>query len=902
MLARKTGTARNPMLVGVGAAEAAGDFARMVERQNWRGLPLEIRGVRFVSVERELGERDKEAICARMEEVGREADDSGVVVSVGDLNMVEGSEDAANCLVSELTKLLELRRGNLWVMGWSATYETYLKFLSRYPLVDKDWNLQLLPITSRRAGMAGLQPKPPSLMDSFVPFGGLFPQAYESIGTLNNPYQSLPRCQHCNEQYEKEVAAVLKRSDTSVEGQTKADFPSWLQKGDVVGIKEGFDFSKVNENKSALNANINDLQRKWNEHCQHAHRCSQILEAKACQVLPHLAIPYISDTASITKSITSPLIPQSQSNFGNALPAPVCIPKANAVSQSISVPLALRDLGPILYDKTSKSEPHFVGGFQSQQATSSNLVIQEGHTSPSSVTSVTTELALGAVNNYSFLEGKSDPEGSSRCSMPRKIDESSSSVSKVQFHASSPPFHNSLAKSSYIHPLSIPSGKTWSGISHIEQRDHNPSATHQKFDMSNCKTFYTSLVEKVGRQEEALWSISEAIIQCKTSNKRHQSPRARGAIWLSILGPDRAGKKMAAMALAELIFGRKEDLICIDLSYEGDNITDQQGLKKCGTGFWGKTMIDHIALEISKKPLSVFFLENVDKADLLAQNSLSNAIQTGKFSDSHGREFSINSSIFVTTAKNLAAKALTPEKVIIRFSEERILAVRQCQMKISIDSFSKSKACPSSKVSVIPRQESNKSDPSPSFAVFTSKRKLDFSSKLKWQDECSTSTKKLHKSTSIVLDLNLPAEELNQAEELNLSSETNSISDNSQDWLEEFFDSMDKTVSFKPFDFDALADYVVKEISRCFCNNIESNCVLEIDAKVIEQILAGTWLMRSPSDLSGWIEQVLLRSLCELRLRHKLSDCAVVRLVAKQDLLMEEGRLGMFLPSRIILE
>jgi hypothetical protein len=47
-------------------------------------------------------------------------------------------------------------------MGWSATYETYLAFLSKFPLVDKDWELQLLPITAvRDAGpAAGLVPPP----------------------------------------------------------------------------------------------------------------------------------------------------------------------------------------------------------------------------------------------------------------------------------------------------------------------------------------------------------------------------------------------------------------------------------------------------------------------------------------------------------------------------------------------------------------------------------------------------------------------------------------------------------------------------------------------------------------------------------------------------------------------
>ncbi|KAK8967385.1 Chaperone protein ClpB1 [Platanthera guangdongensis] len=628
---------------------------------------------------------------------------------------------------------------------------------------------------------------------------------------------------------------------------------------------------------------VKDLQNKWNEYCQLVHRRSPIVDVKTYQALPHLGIPYISDTACFTKS-TNPLIPQSH---------------------AISVPLATepthRGLGSNHHHKLSKSESNFHGDLSSRQSAPSDVDIQDCRTSPSSVTSVTTELALGSVNQYS-LEGKSAREGLSQLSIPRNIDESSRSVSKGQFLAS-PLLHNSEARDSYVHSLSLPSGNTRSGISHIELRDQDLSNMHQKFDASNCKAFYRSLVEKVGRQEEALWSISEAIIESRTNSKKHQ----RGAIWLNILGPDRVGKKMTAMALAELIFGLREDSISIDLAYEDDNVAGQQGLKNCSTGFWGKTMIDHIAMEISKKPLSVFLLENVDKADLLAQSSLSSAIRTGKFSDSHGREFSTNSSIFVTTARNLPGKATAAfsEKANIYFSEERIFEVRSSQMKMSIEPFSESdgfSCSPSSKVSLISRRESNMSNCPLPCSVSRRKRKLDFSGEIKCHKEYYTCIEWLSKKPEIVLDLNIPAEELNQHEEIDCNSENNSISENSQEWLEDFFDLMDKTVSFKPFDFDALADHAVREISRCFSNNVGMNCMLEIDVKIIEQILAATWLMRNTSELSGWIEQVLCKSLSELNEKYKLPDCTVVRFLAEQDLLMEESKLGRFLPSRIILE
>lgn len=44
------------------------------------------------------------------------------------------------------------------------------------------------------------------------------------------------------------------------------------------------------------------------------------------------------------------------------------------------------------------------------------------------------------------------------------------------------------------------------------------------------------------------------------------------------------------------------------------------------------TVVDHIVQELCKKPHSVVFLENVDEADLVVQNSLSHAIQMGNCS------------------------------------------------------------------------------------------------------------------------------------------------------------------------------------------------------------------------------------------------------------------------------
>ncbi|KAK6927117.1 C2 domain [Dillenia turbinata] len=133
--------------------------------------------------------------------------------------------------------------------------------------------------------------------------------------------------------------------------------------------------------------------------------------------------------------------------------------------------------------------------------------------------------------------------------------------------------------------------------------------------------------------------------------------KPRRDVWLDFLGPDMVGKRRIAAALAEILFGSRENLIFIDLRTQGGisntlSLVGRQDLNGFEARFRGKTVVDYIATELCKKPHSVVFLENVDRADLLTQNSFSQAIRTGKFPDSHKRQISISDTIFVTTSSS----------------------------------------------------------------------------------------------------------------------------------------------------------------------------------------------------------------------------------------------------------
>lgn len=257
--------------------------------------------------------------------------------------------------------------------------------------------------------------------------------------------------------------------------------------------------------------------------------------------------------------------------------------------------------------------------------------------------------------------------------------------------------------------------------------------TDHQGQTKNFKSICKFLSERVNWQEEAICQVSQAMANFRSENRSIPGRRHRGDLWLSFLGPDKVGKKKVAAALAEVIYGSVESLISLDLSKEdwgGSNIRR------------GNTVIDYISNKLSRKPHSVVLLENVDKADFVAQTSLSQAIRTGRFSDSHGREIGLNGVIFVTTLGNS-----------LDYTEEQIGKDkgRHIKRKQQID------------------VNSDSSDPD---GFGKKKRKFE---------------------TRSFLDLNLPADSLLEEEE----EEENDLENCNDSWVESFLKEVDEKVAFK---------------------------------------------------------------------------------------------------------
>ncbi|KAL2317492.1 hypothetical protein Fmac_031368 [Flemingia macrophylla] len=919
VLSRKS--KRNPLLMGVYAKSAFRSFVEMVEKG--RGGSVLGSEIRVVCLEKEIGEfvteggNGEEKIGVRFRELENQCEGStpGVVVSFGEVEVfvAEGVDaDAVRFIVSGLTNLLKIHGDKVWLLGVAETSHAYSKFLDLFPNVGNDWDLHLLTVTSATPSMEGLYSKsspgkctwedqivlilvvlvnmdeplpavftisPECLMGSFIPFGGFFstPEIRSPISCTN---ASFTRCDTCNEKCEQEVADILKIGPSTLASNCSTSSP-WLQKVVNMDIHRGSDVAKnelhhpvqTNEEKTSLNDKILGCQKKWSDVCQRLHHTSS---------LPQLDISQTKSQAPTLEALRfGPSFRESSSKD----------PSHNfeCSSQNIYQPKELHNIFP---SKQLSSVPlpfdtvHVSTGTDQVPKVSETLQIDLktpwvapspmanksvlDHRSSSSPTPVITDLGLGTLYTSTAQEPDTPKLQDQRNNPQRLSDSVSTDCDAMNENAS-----HQIARSSFP-------GSNLEG----------------KFDLADFKSLNRLLLEKIGWQDQAISTISQTLTLCKSGAGKRRGSHGRADTWLAFLGPDRLGKRKIASVLAYTIFGNSESLISVDLGYQNGfypvNSIFECQKSQCHDVLSRKTVVDYIVGELSKRPHSVVFLENVDKADFLVQTSLLQAVRTGKFPDSHGRAITINNTIFLVTSSVCKGNGSCVLEESRMYSEERILEAKICQMQLSLGHATEDvkKNC-STNVKVVARKGFSKSSSG-------NKRKQDDVSDSKGA-ETSKMQKQDSEASRSYLDLNMPVEEGEEGINDN-DRESESITENTDAWLSDFFDQIDEKVVFKPFNFDELAERVLKSIGMLFERTFGSELQLEIDYEVITHILAAAWLSDKKNAVEDWVEHVLGRGFVEAQRKYHPAAQHVMKLVNCETIFVEEQAPGVCLPARINLD
>jgi len=633
---------------------------------------------------------------------------------------------------------------------------------------------------------------------------------------------------------------------------------------------------QTKDDETMLKAKILRLQKKWNDICQHLHQV---------QPFPKLDISHAWSQVPSAEGFHFVANRKERSSKDSSPNGSQCADPSHRTPTDLQKPFPLKQNMQLPVDSDTENaniqSKIIVKVSRSQQiemerpwlSTNSmpNMSPPPDHTSSLSVTSVTTDLGLGTL----YASTSQEPDSPKLPGCKESLQHFSGSIS-TKVDAVSGNTSRQIAHSSSC------SGANMGGQS----------------DPRDFKSLGRFLAEKVCWQKEAICSISEAVSCSRSSNGRRGGSSFKGHIWLTFLGPDKVGKRRIASALAEIVFGTRESLISVDFGSQdrvcqSNSMFEHQELDGYDVKFRAKTVVDYVAGELSKKPHSVVFLQNVDKADPLAQTSLSQAIRTGKFADSHGREISINNTIFVITSTiTKGTRTVLPGKEPMEFSEERILKAKRYQMQILVEHVA-GDASRSNGVNVRVTLKNGTSN-----AGSVNKRKLIETC----DSEGHMGTVRAQKVSRSYLDLNLPVEE-ELEENINCGDcDSDSISENSEAWLEGFFEQVDDNVVFKPFDFDALAGKIMKDISLQFQRTFGSEVMLEIDYEIMVQILAAAWLSERNGAVEEWVEQVLCRSFAEAQQKHHPSAQSVLKLVTCEGSFVEEHASGVCLPATINLK
>ncbi|KAG8380815.1 hypothetical protein BUALT_Bualt06G0055700 [Buddleja alternifolia] len=810
---------RNPLLLGVSANDALRSFLETVERKVRGALPEELNGLSVVCIKDEVlrfvnGDCDEGVLRLRFEEVERVLENvvggGGVVVNIGDFQGLGGDGvgfDGLRYLVSEFGRLMAIHGGKLWVIGAAATYEIYFKILNKFPSIEDDLDLEILPITSLRFSVGGSYPRS-SLMDSFVPLGGFFSMPPETKSPLSNTSQYVVRCHLCNEKYEQEVVALSKGGlSASVVQQYHASLPSWLQIAES-GTQTGSAPIKGKDDRLLLNAKIKGLQNKWDGIC-HQHHYNQTFSKGYTHQLgypfPRVLGFQVSEDCRENPSNDG----NNHSNESSTEPGNKNVTSTLSTDLQHSPSKGFRSL-----DMLSKAHNLSLLS-KSGEIPSESKGMNDRHTSPTSVTSVTTDLGLGIISEKLFKSSSCD--------------------------------------------------------------------NHTHSMVKDSKLLYKALLERVGQQEEAISSVIQAITRTGLHGVN------RSDIWMNFRGPDRLGKIKIGVVLAEILYGSIESFIYADLSFQEEMVHTDVILNSRVTNKYDLTMrgtvVDYLVEKLSKKPC-VVFLENIDKADLVVQNSLSLAVKTGRFADLRGREVNISNSIFIgTTTRSIEGGQSHEESS--KYLEEDISRVKGSLIQILIrfdlndDLMSENK-----------KQLSD--------STLMNKRKL--MGQRRRTDECGSLeiAKRAHKASNSYLDLNLPAE---GSEICNTYSEESDSESNSENqWLEDFESQIDQNqiIVFNQFDFDTLAEKQFKEISQCLHKIVGSECSLEMEPKVMKQLIAAEYLFGN-NRVEDWIECVLKQGFVEAMGKFGLNARSIVKLVTCEGTISEEQPKSLLLPAKIIM-
>lgn len=191
----------------------------------------------------------------------------------------------------------------------------------------------------------------------------------------------------------------------------------------------------------------------------------------------------------------------------------------------------------------------------------------------------------------------------------------------------------------------------------------------KEFSCENLNILCNALEQKVPSQKDVIPDIAGTILQCRSGMLRRKEKLrnignndVKEETWLFFQGVDVQAKENIARELAKIIFGSYSKFISVPLSSFSSYSTSEDMIKnkRSRDELDSSSYIGKLAQAISEDPHRVFFVEDVEQADMCSRVGIKRAIQRGRIINGGGggdEEVSLSDAIIILSCESFSCRS-----------------------------------------------------------------------------------------------------------------------------------------------------------------------------------------------------------------------------------------------------
>ena len=195
----------------------------------------------------------------------------------------------------------------------------------------------------------------------------------------------------------------------------------------------------------------------------------------------------------------------------------------------------------------------------------------------------------------------------------------------------------------------------WTGI---------PVAKLNESERSKTLHLGDELHKRVIGQDEAVQAVAKAVKRGRVGLKDPKRPIGS----FLFLGPTGVGKTELSKALAEVLFGKEDAMIRVDMS---EYMEKHSVAKMIGSppGYVGHDDGGQLSEKVRRNPYAVILFDEIEKAHPDVFNILLQVLDDGHITDSQGRQVDFKNTVIIMTSNAGAGSIVNPKKLGFASSE-----------------------------------------------------------------------------------------------------------------------------------------------------------------------------------------------------------------------------------------